>query len=185
MRNSFHDFVGGTLIEHPETITFSIIPVLVSFAVALGGLYAGYLMYWRKPLAAGEPDPLVARLGAIYPTLKNKYYIDEFYVRTLVRPSQWFAKTVAYEFIDKGIIDGFLHLVGRTFTWIGDLLKNLNLWLIDGVGDGVPVLIGRFGGWIRWVQSGRIQQYMLLLMVAVLLIAIVFALSTGVLQASP
>ena len=183
--NPFHHFVGGTLLEEPETIPFNIFPVLVSFVVALGGLYAGYVVYWRKPLAAGEADPMIAQLGPIYPTLQNKYYIDEFYTRAFVRPSQWFAKTVAYEFIDKGVIDGFLHLVGRIFTWIGDLLKNLNLWLIDGVGDGIPVLIGRFGAWFRWIQSGRIQQYMLLLMVAALLIAIVFALSTGVLQAAP
>lgn len=183
--NPFHDFVGGTLIEHPETIPFNIFPVLVSFAVALGGLYAGYVVYWRKPLVAGEADPMVARLGSLYPTLKNKYYIDEFYIRTLVRPSQWISKNIAYEFIDKGIIDGFLHLVARTFTWIGDLLKTLNLWLIDGVGDGLPVLIEKFGGWFRWVQTGRVQQYMLLVMVAVLIIAIAFALSTGVLQAAP
>ena len=49
----------------------------------------------------------------------------------------------------------------------------------------ISFLIAKFGGWIRWVQSGRVQQYMLLLTIAALLIALVFALSTGVLQASP
>lgn len=183
--NPFHDFVGATLIEHPETIPFNIFPVLVSFAVALGGIYAGYVMYWRKPLAAGETDPMVNILGPVYPILQNKYYIDEFYVRVFIKPLQWFSKNIAYEFIDKGIIDGTLHLIARVFTWVGNLLKYLNLWLIDGVGDGIPILIARFGGWIRWVQSGRVQQYMLLITIATLLIALVFALSTGVLQASP
>ncbi len=101
-----------------------------------------------------------------------------------MQPSQWFAKKVAYEFIDKGIIDGFLSLIARVFTWIGDLLKVLNLWLIDGVGDGIPILIARFGGWFRWIQSGSVQQYMLLVIIAALLIGIIFALSTGVLQAA-
>lgn len=183
--NPFHDFVGGTLIEHPETIPFNIFPVLVSFVVALGGIYVGYAMYWRKPLVAGETDPMVKILGPIYPILQNKYYIDEFYVRAFVKPLQWFSKNIAYEFIDKGIIDGTLHLIARVFTWVGNLLKYLNLWLIDGVGDGIPILIAKFGGWIRWVQSGRVQQYMLLITIATLLIALVFALSTGVLQASP
>ncbi|MFN8448627.1 MAG: NADH-quinone oxidoreductase subunit L [Anaerolineae bacterium] len=183
--NPFHHFVGATLVSEPESIAFNIFPVLVSFTVALGGLYAGYLMYWRKPLVAGEPDPMIAILGNYHTTLKNKYYFDELYGRVFVAPSQWFAKTVAYEFIDKGIIDGTLHLIGRVFTWIGDLLKNLNLWLIDGVGDGIPELIAKFGGWIRWLQSGSVQQYMLFVAIAALIVSIIFALSTGVLQAAP
>jgi NADH-quinone oxidoreductase subunit L len=183
--NPFHHFVGGTLLTEPESIPFNIFPVLVSFAVALGGLYAGYWMYWRKPLAAGQPDPLIAMLGDFHSTLKNKYYFDELYGRVFVAPFQWFAKNVAYEFIDLGIIDGTLHLIGRVFTWIGDLFKNLNLWLIDGVGDGIPELIGRFGGWIRWLQSGSVQQYMLLAAIAAIIVGIIFALSTGVLQAAP
>jgi hypothetical protein len=38
---------------------------------------------------------------------------------------------------------------------------------------------------VRGVQTGRIQQYMLLIMIAVLVIGLIFALSTGALQASP
>ena len=182
--NPFHHFVGATLLHEPESLPLNYFPVLVSFTVSLGGLYLGWLMYWRKPLVAGQADPLVRILGPLHTTLQNKYYFDEMYGVVFVRPSQWFAQKVAYEFIDKGIIDGFLSLVARVFTWIGDLLKVLNLWLIDGVGDGVPILIARFGRWFRWIQSGSVQQYMLLVMMAVLLIGIIFALSTGVLQAA-
>jgi NADH-quinone oxidoreductase subunit L len=128
-------------------------------------------------------------IGALTPSvhsiLKNKYYFDELYQVVFVNPSQWFAKNVAYEFIDLGLIDGFLHLLARLSTWIGELFKSLNLWLIDGVGDGIPELIARFGIWFRRLQTGRVQQYMLLLALAALLIGIIFALSTGVLQAAP
>ncbi|MBL8133198.1 MAG: hypothetical protein JNL42_15160 [Anaerolineae bacterium] len=182
----FAAFVEGTLNTAPPHLVFNNVPVLISFAVALGGIYVGWLMYWRKPLQAGQPDPLIAILGTpLHATLKNKYYFDELYVALFVKPSQWFSKNVAYEFIDKGIIDGFLHLVARVFTWIGDFIKVMNLWLIDGVGDGVPELIGRLGKWFRGAQTGRIQQYMLLVLVAALLIGVIFALSSGVLQAAP
>jgi NADH-quinone oxidoreductase subunit L len=183
--NPFHDFVGATLIVHPEGISFNVFPVLVSFVVALGGLAAGWLMYWREPLKAGQPDPLISMLGPMHNTLKNKYFFDELYELIFVRPSQWFAREVAYEFIDLGIIDGFLHLIARVGTWIGDLVKMINLWLIDGVGDGIPELIARFGVWFRRLQTGSVQQYMLLLALAAILIGIIFALSTGVLQAAP
>jgi NADH-quinone oxidoreductase subunit L len=183
--NPFEHFVGATLLTEPEAIGINYFPVLVSFIVSLGGLYLGYVLYWVKPLTAGQIDPVVPVLGSLYTTLQHRYYIDEVYLAVFIKPSQWFAKNIAYEFLDKGVIDGFLHLIARVFTWIGDLLKNLNLWLIDGVGDGIPELIARFGRWFRWVQTGSVQQYMLLAGIAALLIAIVFALSTGVLHAAP
>jgi NADH-quinone oxidoreductase subunit L len=178
--NPFHNFVGRTLVVEPAKIAFNIVPVLFSFGVALGGLYVGYLLYWRKPLAAGEPDPLIAILGQpLHTVLKNKYYFDEAYVRLFVKPSQAFGRVVN-EAIDLGVIDGFLHLVARVFTWIGDLIKLLNTWLIDGVGDGIPHLIAAFGRWFRFVQTGRVQQYLLLIAIAAILIALVFAVSTGI-----
>ncbi len=183
--NAFHHLVGAALIAESSAVPFNIFPVLVSFAVALGGIGLGYLMYWRKPLQAGEVDPLVSILGPVYPVLQNKYYFDELYTALFVKPSQWFAKNVAYEFIDRGVIDGFLHLLARVFTWIGDFLKVMNLWLIDGVGDGIPELMAKSGISFRRLQSGRVQTYMLLLAIAALVIALVFALSTGVLQAAP
>ncbi|MBL8116362.1 MAG: NADH-quinone oxidoreductase subunit L [Anaerolineae bacterium] len=184
--NPFHHFVGPTLLEEPETIKFSIIPVLFSFGVALGGLFVGYRMYWVKPLKAGEVDPLVKILGGLYPILKNKYYIDDVYARVFVKPSQWFSRVVVSEFLDRGIIDGFLHLLARVFTWIGDFLKLLNMWLIDGVGDGIPEIVAVFGVWFRRLQTGRVQQYLLLVAIAVIVIAVVFAVSSGLLvQAAP
>jgi NADH-quinone oxidoreductase subunit L len=183
--NPFHHFVGPTLLEEPETIPFNGIPVLVSIVVALGGLTVGYLMYWRKPLIAGQPDPLIAILGEpMHTTLKNKYYIDEVYGRVFVEPSQWFARVIVSEFLDRGIIDGTLHLIARVATWIGDLLKVLNTWLIDGVGDGIPRAIAQFGAWFRQIQTGRVQQYMLLIAAAAILIGLIFALSSGFLQAA-
>jgi NADH-quinone oxidoreductase subunit L len=184
--NPFHNFVGLSLYAEPEKVPFNWIPVLTSVLVAVGGLGSGYWMYWRKPLVAGQPDPLIAILGPqVHTTLKNKYYFDELYAILFIKPSQWFSKNIAYEFIDKGIIDGFLHLIARVFTWIGDFIKVMNKWLIDGVGDGVPELIARFGGWFRKIQTGRVQQYLLIVALAALVIILIFALSTGVLRAAP
>ncbi len=196
--NRFHHFVMETLPNNEATAAFASVPelhvkappfnalpVATSFLVALGGLWVGYLMYWRKPLKAGEPDPLVNILGEnVHTTLKNKYYLDELYQTIFIQPSQWFSRVVVSEFIDNGLIDGFLHLIGHVFTWIGDLLKVLNKWLIDGVGDGIPEGIGLFGRWFRRVQTGRAQQYLLFVAIAALLIGIIFAVSTGILQAA-
>lgn len=161
---------------HPP---FSLIPVAVSFAVALGGLYLGYVMYGRRPLQAGETDPMEKILGsAVYATLQKRYYFDDLYTALFVKPSQWLGKQVNV-FVDKGLIDGTLHAIARFFTWLGDFIKTMNAWLIDGVGDGIPRGIFNVGGWLRGTQSGHIQQYLLLVLIAILIIGVVLVVSSG------
>lgn len=167
---------------HPDAPPFNWVPLLTSFGVALGGLYLGYRMYWRRPLRAGEQDPMERILGPLHPILKNRYYLDDLYIALFVKPSQWLGRAVIV-FLDKGLIDSFLHAIGRFFTWLGDLIKVLNLWLIDGVGDGIPIAIYNFGGWLRRIQTGRVQQYMLLVLIAAVLIGLVLVLSSGAVTA--
>ncbi len=184
--NPFFDFTKYTLLVEiqPAKPDFSLIPVFTSFAVALGGLYVGWLIYWRKPLEAGDEDPIKQPLGSLYTLWENKYYFDELYGIVFVKPAQWFSRVVVGEFMDRGVIDGLIHLVARVFIWIGDLFKVLNLWLIDGVSDGIPQAIGNFGAWFRRVQTGRIQQYILLAAVAAIIIALIFVVSTNLIQAA-
>jgi NADH-quinone oxidoreductase subunit L len=193
--NAFHHFMieslplpeataefGAVPNLHPSAPPFNIIPVATSFIVALGGLWLGWFMYWRKPLKAGEVDPMEKFLGPLHPILKNRYYMDDLYIWLFVKPSQWFGKQVIV-FLDKGVIDTILHVIARVFTWLGDLIKVLNLWLIDGVGDGIPIAIYNFGGWLRRVQTGRVQQYMLFILVAAVIIGLVLVVSSGAVTA--
>ncbi len=177
--------VGHTIPEVPELIPFSGIPVLVSIFVSFTGIGIGWWMYWRRPLKAGDPDPMVKMLGPMYPVMQNKYFVDELYTTLFIRPTQWISVHAIYVFVDKGIIDGFLHLIAAVFTFAGNLLKVLNKWLIDGVGDGLPEVIARFGVWFRFSQTGRVQQYMLFALVAMMLIVLMFVISSGALQAAP
>jgi NADH:ubiquinone oxidoreductase subunit 5 (subunit L)/multisubunit Na+/H+ antiporter MnhA subunit len=141
------------------------------------------MMYGRKPLQAGEEDPLIKILGRpVYMTLQNRYYFDDLYRLVFVVPSKWIGEQVNV-FLDKGIIDGILHFIARVFTWIGDLFKVMNMWLIDGVGDGIPRAIYNFGGRMRDAQTGRIQQYLLAVLIATVVIGIVLAVSSGAVTA--
>lgn len=163
---------------HPQAPPFNIVPVATSFIVALLGLGLGWLTYWRTPLKAGGADPLEKTLGPLHPVLQNRYYLDDVYGKVFVKPSQWLGVQVI-AFLDRGIIDAILHVIARIFTWLGDLIKVLNLWLIDGVGDGIPIAIFNFGGWLRHLQSGRVQLYMLLALAAAVVIGIVLVLSAS------
>jgi NADH-quinone oxidoreductase subunit L len=173
--NWFHPFVGATLVEHPETVPFSLVPLLTSLVVALGGLFAGWWVYGRKPLAAGAPDPLEAPLGSVYTLLQNKYYFDEFYHWALVRPAQWFSEQVAYLLIDKKIIDGFLHSLANFAVWLGGTFRNyIDAPVINGFGDLVGESVKAFGRSFRIIQTGRVQNYLLVVLWAVLAFGALF-----------
>jgi NADH-quinone oxidoreductase subunit L len=89
-------------------------------AVALLGWYIAYIFYLRKPQ---QPAALAATLPTGYKLLANKYYVDEFYGATIVKPlfaiSTYFLGWV----VDKAILGGAAWLLGGIATFSGALLQ--------------------------------------------------------------
>jgi NADH-quinone oxidoreductase subunit L len=162
--NWFHEFVGSTLAEHPEAVEFNWVPLLTSLIVALGGLYLGWLVYRR--VRAGQADPLQKPLGPVYTLLFNKYYFDELYNFIFVRPAVWLSETFTYQWLDRGLIDGILHTIARVAFSIGGYLRNwIDKPIINGFGDFVGEGVKRLGRTFRFIQTGRVQQYMVMALV--------------------
>jgi NADH-quinone oxidoreductase subunit L len=177
--NWFHEFVGGTLLEHPPEEIFNIIPLATSLVVALGGLALGWLVYRNIPQGAAVRDPLERALGPIHTLLKNKYYFDELYDFVFVRPARWFSEVFVSAWIDKGLIDGLLHWIGRTSMRLGDAFRNyFDAPVINGAGDLVGEGVKKFGNSFRVIQTGKVQYYLLITMVAVIALGGVFLIFT-------
>jgi len=177
--NWLHEFVGGTLAEHPAVVPFSWIPFLTSVFVAGTGLLLGYLVYRKQ--VAGAVDPLRKVLGGMYTVLKNKYYFDEIYDRIFVRPAYWLADTFTNQWLDRGLIDGFLHAVARISSSMGGLLRNyFDKPVVNGIGDFFGEGTKWLGRNLKVIQTGRIQQYML--MAIILIFTTMFYLLYRVLQ---
>jgi len=172
--NWFHAFVGGTLLEHPETLVFNWLPLLTSLVVALGGLGLGYLIY--RNVNSPAEDKLQIHW------LKNKWYFDEAYDFLFVKPAYWFAETFVYKWMDKGVIDGILNSFGKVTGWLGSAIRNyIDIPIINEfIGDGIARVTQWFGGLIQPVQTGRIQQYMLAsLGILIVVGGILFSLLVG------
>ncbi len=160
--NWFHDFVGGTLIEHPKAVEFSWIPLTISLVVALGGLSLGWLVY--KDVKAGDADPLEKPLGFLYPFLKNKWYFDEFYAFFVIKPMTWIAE-VFTKGMDQGVIDGILHFFARAALFIGHVFRNYfdKPVINELIGDklGAYWTFQPAGRALSKTQTGRIQTYLI------------------------
>lgn len=162
--NWFHEFVGSTLTKHPSAVEFNPIPLLTSFVVALGGLLIGWLVY--RDTKAGAADALEKPLGGIYKILRNKYYFDELYHLLFVRPAYWVAETFTYLWLDRGLIDGVLHAIANVAFVLGGLFRNwIDKPVVNGFGDFVGEIVKKFGRTFRFIQTGYIQQYLLMALV--------------------
>ena len=190
-RNWFHHFVGHEFAATPLSVPV----MLLSALLAVGGLFLGWLVYGRKPLAKGQPDPLVKALGPVHTVLKNKYYFDELYHATFVRGSLALAN-VFFKFDNRWVIDPIVNLVGRVGVALAKLSDFLDSRFVDGtvhlVGRVVAVLCGWYrlfdirvvggavdlvgrltqiaGDKLRPIQTGRVQNYLVVALVTVLML---------------
>ncbi|MEW6108183.1 MAG: NADH-quinone oxidoreductase subunit L [Nitrospirota bacterium] len=79
------------------------------------------------------PVKIAQQFRFIYKVLWNKYYVDELYSYTIVRPTIWIGRNI---------------LVGITDAKI-----------IEAIVNGVPAAIGAFSQGLRKIQTGLLQHY--------------------------
>jgi NADH-quinone oxidoreductase subunit L len=77
-----------------------------SLAWGLVGLLLGYWIYARRLDLAGRFRKVGG--GFVYRLLLNKYYVDEAYAATFVRPGYALSRRILWRWIDAGLIDGLL-----------------------------------------------------------------------------
>jgi NADH-quinone oxidoreductase subunit L len=156
----FHDFVGGTLLEHPEAPEFNIVPLLISLVVALGGLALGWVVY--RGVTTKE-DPMRKALGTrLYTFLEEKYRFDELYERVFIKPAGRFAEQFSYMFLDRQVIDGILHRIARSSVSLGSIFRHkFDEPVINGFGDWTATVTQAFGRVLRKLQTGQVQQYLI------------------------
>jgi NADH-quinone oxidoreductase subunit L len=120
----------------PEEISAERMLAGVSVLIAVLGIGAGWYLFKRRPLLQ------MPRL------LENKYYVDEVYDTTLIRPINVVSREVFWKILDIGVIDGILHSIGDAVTEAGRLARYLQAGFVRGytaiILFGALILIGLF-----------------------------------------
>ncbi|MEL7565022.1 MAG: NADH-quinone oxidoreductase subunit L [Dehalobacterium sp.] len=96
---------------------------------------------------AVDTDAMAERFRPIYNLLWNKFYIDELYA--------W--------------------LFDKVMMGIAWLFNQTDRKVVDGVADGLGDSIRHTGGWMRFIQSGSLQNYALVIFGAIILIILLMA----------
>jgi NADH-quinone oxidoreductase subunit L len=109
----------------------------VSIVIAGLGIGAGLVLFRRRPLLQ------MPRI------LENKYYVDEIYDATLIRPIATGSREGLWKIFDMGVIDGSLHALGDAVTELGRIA--------------------------RWLQGGFVRAYAAIILVGALILIGLFA----------
>jgi NADH-quinone oxidoreductase subunit L len=93
---------------------------IVAVLFALEGWLIADKYYRRKP---ARPSQLAAAHPKSYKLLANKYFVDEFYGATVVKPLLGFSKIFLEWVVDVGILGGAAWLLGGIATYAGAILQ--------------------------------------------------------------
>jgi NADH-quinone oxidoreductase subunit L len=133
---------------------------IAAVGVALLGWLGAHLSYRQKSTI---PASLAADFPGGYKLLENKYYVDEIYGATIVKPLLVISKYFLDWVVDKALLGGTAWLLGGIATFAGALLqrwqsgniRSYAAWLAAGAAAVllfalVPILLGAYGINIKW-----------------------------------
>ncbi|MBI4654536.1 MAG: NADH-quinone oxidoreductase subunit L [Nitrospirae bacterium] len=113
----------------------------LSVLIGLAGIFTAFIMYLKK---TDLPYKVGSAFQPVYKLLYNKYWVDELYYKTIVKPA-----LIASDKIFLGFFDGRL---------------------IEGVVNGIPNLIGSLGQRLRKIQTGVLSHYGIIMALGALVI---------------
>jgi NADH-quinone oxidoreductase subunit L len=144
----------------------------ISVGIALLGVYAAYAYYWQgRGLVNLTEKSAPARAGKTF--LVNKYYLDHLYTDVIVGGIKGPIANAAY-WVNQNVIDAAVNAVGKGARVAGRFTYDvIDQKVVDGAVNGVAEASGETGGLLRYVQSGRVQWYAIVLFLAVGLLSLV------------
>ncbi|MBV8571446.1 MAG: NADH-quinone oxidoreductase subunit L [Acidobacteriaceae bacterium] len=134
------------LAEHENKLAMAI-----SASFGIIGILIAYLMYVARPSLA---ESAKNTLGGIYTLVYNKYYVDEIYQNTVVKPLEGISRFVLWRGVDETLIDAGI---------VGGLSRTVRAW----------------GSLFRRIQSGSIRNYATWVLAGSLLVIFVLSLVGG------
>ena len=137
----------GEYVSSDSKILESHFDIIFSIAPVLFALAGIGIATWYFRFENECPEKHSKQLGVLFIAAKKKFYIDEIYL--------FFTKRIIF------------NLIGRPAAWID---KNI----VDGLMNGIANSTATVSGFIKGIQSGKVQSYALYFFGGIVGLAIVF-----------
>ncbi len=144
--------------HHATALNYGL--ALLGTLAAVGGIAVGYFLWFADKDTQQERDKF--RIPVLYPLLEHKYYIDDFYMDGIIRPLRG-PVARAVDWFNGHVIDLVINGAGVVAVKFGKLVYLFDQRGVDGAINASAAATGGTGGMLRLLQTGRIQQYVFLI----------------------
>ncbi len=161
----------------PEHRKFAVTPhqqihtlaMVVSFgATLLGILFAFLLYYWKKI----SPQKIAQKSRLLYSFFSQQWYFDRFYNIFVVKGTLAFSKI--FSWFDVKVIDGCVNGTAVLFQKISFVSGKFDSIIVDGIVNFIAYFSGMLGLGLRKIQTGKVQTYIALVIVGILILFFVY-----------
>jgi NADH-quinone oxidoreductase subunit L len=145
----------------------------ISTLLALLAIFISWLIYGRKPLKAGQPDPLKRPLGLLFTGMENKWFVDEGYWAVFVNRYKDLASFLA-DVVDWRFWHDWFHdkVIANTYIWLSNIAldRYADQRGIDAFANGLGEWTRRLSAATRKIQNGFVRSYALSVLLGVVFI---------------
>ena len=172
---NFTSWLGARIVPmgdyHPESINWTL--AVYGLTAGIGGIVLGWLLFGPDRDTQAARDRL--EIPLLYPLLRRKYFIDDaalglvgFTGGPLARATDWF---------NTYVLDNIVNGVGGAVRYAGRFVYGgLDQRGIDGIFNGLSAAADSAGSSLRKLQTGRLQQYAMSVVIGALVLVIVVVL---------
>ncbi|MHB8900305.1 MAG: NADH-quinone oxidoreductase subunit L [Thermoguttaceae bacterium] len=143
----------------------------IAFGTALAGFTVAVLFYLARVLNA---DTVRRALFPVHGFLLHKWYFDELYDLTLVRPTLLLSRVAAE--IDRLVIDRLADGSARMCVTVARLDDLIDRLVVDRLVNGLGRMTYQFGLRLRPLQSGQLRQYVVMIAVSTVALFLLISL---------
>lgn len=162
--------------EHASHAPAIKVPVtLIAFSTALAGILLSTIFYCWRLL---DPADVKSSFAPIHRFLVNKWWFDELYDLVWVRPTHFVAGLVSS--FDRRWIDGLIHALASGVKWLARFWEGFaDRTIVDGSVNKLASLTHGLGTSLRGVQTGRLRQYVLFIVVGMVTVFVLASFFFG------
>jgi NADH-quinone oxidoreductase subunit L len=164
--------IGLAGFKEPGLVALMLTSTLVVFV----GLGLGWFLYGNRSPKAEEQDVLEKAMPPIWRALRDRLYVDEFYGVTVIAFYAWWAKVA--DWMDRRVWGGLVSAITGLFGMLARFDRFFDTNWVDGTFDKGCEELSVGGGLLARVQSGRVQTYLRLLALAVVVLAAILIWSS-------
>ncbi len=153
---------GLTLPDHDAIHAVHGQAGLLALIAAVSGTAIAWLLYGTEKVNVAE---IKRQLSGVHSFLANKWHFDDLYDALFMRPMHVAGKFCAW--FDRTIFDGILHSAAKITVFVAQWDRKFDETVVDGLVNLVGNSTWSVGNSLRTVQTGRLRQYVMFIVVGV------------------